>query len=72
MKYDNPKSYNEISPCEILRQQHEAGKGCIDLPSYELLFKRFTSGDWGSDLTKRPKIPHKAVEHIVDFLSYTN
>ena len=61
-----------ISPLEIL-QNHEIGSegGKIDLPSFDMLFKRFVSGDWGSDLKRRPRTPLKAIDHIVQFIILT-
>jgi hypothetical protein len=44
----------------------------IDIPSYEMLFRRFVKGDWGSNLKLRPKKPFKAVEQMVDFIAATN
>ena len=72
MKYDDPEKYLKVSPLITLREVKSQGVTQIDMPSYEMLFRRFTKGDWGSDLKQRPKKPFKAVENIVEFITLTN
>jgi len=51
MKFDEPEKFLLVSPVTTLREYKAGGAQKIDEQSYEMLFRRFTSGDWGSDLT---------------------
>ena len=55
------QQFKDLNPVEIIHQN----KANIDLPSYDLLFDRFVSGDWGKTKPRNPtQIAQKAIEFM--------
>ena len=66
MRAKDNNVYKEMSPIEIIKQEGEK----VDLPSYDLLFDRFLSGDWGRK-ENRPRSPIQVSQKVIEFMTAT-